>query len=197
LDGKIPLVTQSVKAKMKTPTCGRLAKITRGIMKAKIKSKPIRLGFLTLELHLLPLLIVAYVLSETYFFISINPERDKNSKIMDRVAVSGDGPFDHYTGMYKPELRKPDRYGVEYPQQGATLLANILSWGISIDEFIKQASLPGEISNLQNQVNSLQSEVEDIKGQLSQAQSMQPIYLVGGLIVGLIIGFAVAKYIVK
>jgi len=136
-----------------------------------------------------------YELNEQGRFVVLAVELDPVNRNL--IVVSGDGPFDHYTGMYKPELRKPDRYGVEYPQQGATLLANILSWGISIDEFIKQASLPGEISNLQNQVNSLQSEVEDIKGQLSQAQSMQPIYLIGGLIVGLIIGFAVAKYIIK
>ena len=47
------------------------------------------------------------------------------------VIVTGDAPFDHYTGMYKPEIKRPDRYGKEYPQQGAKLFVNIVNWALA------------------------------------------------------------------
>ncbi len=50
------------------------------------------------------------------------------------VIVTGDSPFDHYTGMYKPELKNAKRYKDQYPQQGAKLFTNIVEWALAEHE---------------------------------------------------------------
>ncbi len=71
--------------------------------------------------------------------------------------------------------------------------------------------LEEQVTSLQDQVNTLQSELsaktselettkselDKTKSELAQARSMQPAYLVGGLIVGIIIGVIVAKFLFK
>lgn len=106
------------------------------------------------------------------------------------IILSGDAPFDHYEGMYKPELGNPTRYGVQYPQQGATLLANILSWTCDMDKFFAYLAMPGQISDLNKQISNLQ-------GQIAYLNSMMPVYAIVTLIIGLAIGFAIPKYILK
>lgn len=113
------------------------------------------------------------------------------------IILSGDAPFDHYEGMYKPELGNPTRYGVQYPQQGATLLANILSWTCDMDKFFTYLSMPGQISSLNKQVSDLSKQVSDLQGQVAYLNSMMPVYAIIALIVGLVIGFAIPKYILK
>jgi len=120
------------------------------------------------------------------------------------IVVGGDAPFDHYTGMYKPELKNPPRYEEEYPTQGAMLFSNIIYWGVNVDEFIELVSYPTQIkelqdqvSGLQSQVSSLQEQVTTLEGEVAAARSTGPMYLVGGIVVGLIIGFAVAFFMKK
>ena len=60
--------------------------------------------------------------------IEIMPDK-KNA-----VIATGDAPFDQYCGMYKPELKRPDRYGEKYPQQGAVLFKNIIDWAFKEHE---------------------------------------------------------------
>ncbi|MEM3541546.1 MAG: hypothetical protein QXZ54_00285 [Candidatus Methanomethylicia archaeon] len=113
------------------------------------------------------------------------------------IILSGDAPFDHYEGMYKPELGNPTRYGVQYPQQGATLLANILSWTCDMDRFFAYLAMPGQIASLNQQISNLNKQISDLQGQIAYLNSMMPIYAIVSLIVGLAIGFAIPKYILK
>jgi len=113
------------------------------------------------------------------------------------IVLSGDAPFDHYDGMYKPELRHLTRYGIQYPQQGATLLANILSWTCDMDKFFEYLAMPGQISSLNKQVSDLNKKVSELQGQIAYLNSMMPVYSIIALIVGLVIGFAIPKYILK
>jgi hypothetical protein len=51
------------------------------------------------------------------------------------VIVTGDSIYDHYLGLYKPELGAltediRNRYQVEYPTQGNVLFSNILEYVI-------------------------------------------------------------------
>jgi len=51
------------------------------------------------------------------------------------IIATGDAPFGQYTGLYKPELKRPDRYGPDAnPQQGGRLFENV------IDYFIQYSS---------------------------------------------------------
>jgi hypothetical protein len=48
------------------------------------------------------------------------------------VVCSGESPYDHYNGIYKPELRQPDRYGPDdYYTQGNILARNIIYYALS------------------------------------------------------------------
>ncbi len=43
------------------------------------------------------------------------------------ILVGGESPYDHYIGMYLPEILRYDRYGPEAkPQQGGVLVENLL-----------------------------------------------------------------------
>jgi len=157
-----------------------------------------------------------YVAGEEGRFVILAIEVDPAKKNI--IVVSGDAPFDHYTGTYKPELKRYTRYAIEYPQQGAILFSNLMYWGTHTDEFFKMleypkevsrlkeevstlegqvSSLKGQVSSLQGEVSTLQSKVKSLEGELGAARAMQTTYLAGGLIIGLIIGFAVAFFLFK
>ena len=69
------------------------------------------------------------------------------------VIVTGDAPFDHYMGMYMPELRNYQRYAVDHPEQGAKLFENIIHGSVWYVEWIL---------TLENQVSELGSEVSEL-----------------------------------
>ena len=51
------------------------------------------------------------------------------------VIVTGDAPYDQYLGMYKPELKVPERYTKEYPQQGELLVRRLISLAVKPELF--------------------------------------------------------------
>lgn len=94
------------------------------------------------------------------------------------LIATADAPFDHYTPMYKPELKRPDRYGPSgAPQQGAKLFENIINYvirnklsaGIAVlEEDVdslesEKTALNSQISTLNSQVSSLEDEVEGLE----------------------------------
>lgn len=113
------------------------------------------------------------------------------------IVLSGDAPFDHYTGMYKPELKRYERYAIQYPQQGAILFSNLIHYGVNIDELFAMVSYPEQISQLQGELSTAQGKISELESQVATLQSQMPMYLVGGVIVGLIIGFALAYFMKK
>jgi len=113
------------------------------------------------------------------------------------IVLSGDAPFDHYTGMYKPELKKYERYALEYPQQGAILFSNLIYYGVNIDELFAIVSYPKQISQLQSELSTAQGKISELEGQVASLQSSMPMYAVGGIIAGLVVGFAIAYFMKK
>ncbi|HDI31743.1 MAG TPA: hypothetical protein ENF80_02895 [Thermofilum sp.] len=59
----------------------------------------------------------------SFVLMAIEFMKDKNNF----VIVTGDAPYDHYLGMYKPELKVKERYTEEYPQQGELLVRRLIS----------------------------------------------------------------------
>lgn len=143
-----------------------------------------------------------YQAGETGRFVVLAIELVPDKKNV--IVLSGDAPFDHYTGMYKPELRRYERYALEYPQQGATLFSNLIHYGVNVDDLYTMLLYPEQISDLSTQVSQLQGQLSTAQGKISQLegevaslQSTMPMYLVGGVIVGLVIGFAIAYFMKK
>jgi hypothetical protein len=145
---------------------------------------------------------------------------------MNVVVASADGPFDHYTGMYMPELYGIQRYVIDYPQQGATLFKNIIDYVLyyvepmmtqhnQITTLQEQATtlqgqittlqgeittLQGQITTLNGQVSTLQGEITDLEDQLTAAQGSVTMWqgvAVAMLIIGLVIGVAVVYFMKK
>ncbi|MEM3616272.1 MAG: hypothetical protein QXX09_06425 [Candidatus Methanomethylicia archaeon] len=140
-----------------------------------------------------PSKVYAQGVKDRYVLMALEVDATKKNVIL----LSGDAPFDHYEGMYKPELGNPTRYGVQYPQQGATLLANILSWTSDMDKFFTYLAMPGQITSLNGQISNLNKQISDLQGQISYLNSMMPVYAIISLVIGLVIGFVIPKYILK
>jgi outer membrane murein-binding lipoprotein Lpp len=125
------------------------------------------------------------------------------------LIVTADSPFYHYTPMYKPELDNNDRYGVRYPQQGATLFQNIVDYGIRIKTEVvvnelneEVTSLTSEVSSLTSEVSSLtadktaltadkaalQSDLDAANGQVGTWQMYAGVALLLGLVIGVFVG---------
>ncbi|MBS7614184.1 hypothetical protein KEJ18_00345 [Candidatus Bathyarchaeota archaeon] len=128
------------------------------------------------------------------------------------VIASADGPFDHYTGMYMPELYGIQRYSIDYPQQGAILFKNIVDFVLSFaDTMITQynqittmqgqiSTLQGQITSLQGQVSTLQGEVDNLESQVTAAQGNVTMWqgiAIALLVVGLVVGVAVKSLMKK
>jgi len=91
------------------------------------------------------------------------------------VIATGDAPFDHYMGLYMPELRKYDRYAVEYPQQGATLFRNIVTWAIyhastMIELWNQVADLQGKVKTLEDKAKTLEGEKKDLESKVKSLE---------------------------
>ena len=95
------------------------------------------------------------------------------------VIATSDAPFSHYSPMYKPEIQKESRYGLENnPNQGAVLFGNILSFavrnsmGASISGLETEVTgLETEVSGLENEVSGLTADVSDLEADISTLES--------------------------
>lgn len=129
------------------------------------------------------------------------------------IIATGESPFGHGEGMYKPELLNPERYGPDgYRQQGAVLVENILKYATVFgDEMISLqtniwdkeetiTSLTVEKATLQSQVNTLTTEKNQLQANLTAAQSTastMQLVAVAALIIGVVIGYFVSPMVKK
>jgi len=112
------------------------------------------------------------------------------------IIASSDAPFDHYDGMYMPELRNYKRYAVDYPQQGARLFKNIVDFvlyyaGTMMDKHSQITALQGQVTTLQGEkttlsgrVATLEKDVADLKGSVGTWQGISAATFVVGLVIG-------------
>jgi len=95
------------------------------------------------------------------------------------VIATSDAPFSHYSPMYKPEIQKESRYGLEFnPNQGAALFGNILDlavrngMGATISTLEDDVDgLETEVAGLEDDVAGLTSDVSDLEGEVSTLES--------------------------
>ncbi len=93
------------------------------------------------------------------------------------VIATGDAPFGQYMGLYKPEVLRADRYGVDAnPQQGGRLFENIVDYvtqysGLLIDSVNVIEAKTGEISGLESEVTGLEGDVSTLESQVSGLNS--------------------------
>jgi len=106
------------------------------------------------------------------------------------LIATGDAPFGQYAGLYRPELKRADRYGLDVnPQQGARLFQNVIDYvtqysGLLIGSVntvearestitslgIQVTSLQGENSDLEDDVSTLETEVSGLESQVSELE---------------------------
>ncbi len=76
------------------------------------------------------------------------------------VLLSGDAPYDHYTGMYRDSYHG-------YKLSGTTFVKNVILWGVGLlGERIPEVGK--ELINLQNEVQTLQSQLKDLQSKVTQ-----------------------------
>lgn len=114
------------------------------------------------------------------------------------IIATGEAPFDHYTGLYMPELYNYKRYAVDYPQQGDRLFKNVLNYVLYYGDFIR--STQSQISSLGDQVNTLTASVDGLKKQVADLQGTVGLWQgvsAATLIVGLAVGAVVVYFMRK
>ena len=126
-------------------------------------------------------------------------EEAENNNI---VIATADGPFSHYSPMYKPEIQNPNRYNVTSgnPQQGATLFGNILELMVRNTMGADISALEGEVSDLMGEVSTLTSEKSQLQTDLEAAQSSastMQLAAVAALIIGVVVGYFVGPMLKK
>jgi hypothetical protein len=109
------------------------------------------------------------------------------------LYAGADAPFAHYTAMYKPELKNPERYAIEHTQDGAQLFQNIINYAIRTKLAANISVLEGDIAGLEADVSGLE---EDLANAESATSSWQ-MYAVGALILGAVVGFFVGPMLKK
>jgi hypothetical protein len=145
----------------------------------------------------------AHEVGETGMFPLLVVEVDYTTKNV--VIASADAPFDHYTGMYMPELYGIQRYVIDYPQQGATLFKNILDYALyyavpMMTQHNQVTTLEGQVTTLGGQITTLQGDIADLEDQVTAAQGSVTMWqgvAIALLIVGLVIGVAVVYFMKK
>jgi len=113
--------------------------------------------------------------------LEIDPE---NTNV---IIASGDAPFGHFRGMYKPELIRPERYGPNAnPQEGARLFENIVDYVTQYSNLIlgyaktienqdiETADLESQTTLLQTQVGVLERSVTRLEVELSSLEGAVP-----------------------
>jgi len=111
------------------------------------------------------------------------------------VIATGDAPFDHYTGTYMPELKRYDRYAVEYPQQGGMLVRNVLLFASRPGFLAEALSTSAELEGAKAKVGELEAKVAELEEEVGAARSSALTYAIAGLIAGLVVGSA-AGYLI-
>ncbi|MFQ6081144.1 MAG: hypothetical protein ACE5OW_05720 [Candidatus Bathyarchaeia archaeon] len=111
----------------------------------------------------------------TFILMAMEIDFDKKNV----VIATGDAPFDQYAGLYMPEIRRYERYAVEYPQEGGRLFENIIRWfvyyaGMMIDFHLgwealeaQVTTLEGEVTTLEGEVTTLEDQVKTLEGQVT------------------------------
>ena len=69
----------------------------------------------------------SHEINETGNFVLLALEVNKQNG--NRIILSGDAPFGHMYGMYKPELINYERYTSEYQEQGNQFFENLIRYG--------------------------------------------------------------------
>jgi len=89
------------------------------------------------------------------------------------IIATGDAPFGQYAGLYKPELKRADRYGLDVnPQQGARLFQNVIDYvtqysGLLVGSVNTVEDMGDTIAGLSSQITNLQSENSDLEDEVS------------------------------
>lgn len=81
------------------------------------------------------------------------------------LYAGADAPFAHYTAMYKPELKNPERYAVEHTQDGAQLFQNMINYAIRTKLYEQIDALTDDVSALESDVSGLEGDVSTLEGQ--------------------------------
>jgi len=138
----------------------------------------------------------------TFVLMALEVDYEKKGGII----VTGDAPFDHYMGLYKPEIHRYQRYAVDYPQQGDILFRNIVTkTSLLVSLQSEKAMLSAEVESLNSQIEGLQSDVSGLEAQVSDLESQVSslhasvgswqtytvVSLIAGLIIGAVLGRAV------
>lgn len=93
--------------------------------------------------------------------MAVEIDYDKGSMII----ATGDAPFGQYVGLYKPEIIRDDRYGVEAnPQQGGVLFDNIIKYVTTFgDDYMMtkaaEMDLMDDVTSLDGDVTGLEADV--------------------------------------
>jgi hypothetical protein len=93
------------------------------------------------------------------------------------IIATGEAPFDQYVGLYKPEIRRYDRYGPTAAwTEGDVLIENIIKFATVLgpDYINAQAdimSLESDKTSLASEVSDLESEVSDLGAEISTLES--------------------------
>lgn len=88
------------------------------------------------------------------------------------VIATSDAPFSHYSPMYKPEIQKESRYGLEYnPNQGAALFGNILDFAVRNGMGATISTLEGDVDALESEVAGLEDDVSGLEADVSDLES--------------------------
>ncbi|MGD2200849.1 MAG: hypothetical protein PVJ38_04345 [Candidatus Bathyarchaeota archaeon] len=109
----------------------------------------------------------------TFPTMAIEVDYDKKNVLI----ATGDAPFGQYTGLYKPELRRADRYGIDAnPQQGGRLFENVIDYAtqysvLMIDSANSIEAKDTEITSLESDISSLESDKSSLEGEVSSLTS--------------------------
>jgi len=93
------------------------------------------------------------------------------------IIATGDAPFGQYAGLYRPELKRADRYGLDVnPQQGGRLFQNVIDYvtqysGLLVGSVNTMEAREDTITSLGNQVTSLQGENSDLEDDISALET--------------------------
>ena len=100
------------------------------------------------------------------------------------IIATGETPFGQYAGLYKPELKRADRYGADAnPQQGGRLFENIIDYVTQYSGMLVEskttidgldadvAELEGDVSTLEAEKSALESEVSSLESDVSGLES--------------------------
>ena len=87
------------------------------------------------------------------------------------VIATSDGPFNHYSDMYKPEIQNYGRYGLETnPNQGAALFGNILNFAVRNGMGASISMLEGEVDDLETEVSGCEDDVAALESDVSDLE---------------------------